>query len=138
MLGARVALFDGDHAAADSFLKRARTYAIAELDLPRLLIRACETELRRLRDDEVVSEAELNEILALHLRSRNVGCQDEVVFSIVNCLVRRGRAREAVQLAGEYFANHRRDGFAVPSYLLGAIRGLAQGLEIRQRDHSPS
>jgi DNA-binding SARP family transcriptional activator len=134
VLGARLATTQGRYDEAVAYIRRARAFSHSQLALPDLLLRCCELDLRLATVSDNVSDAQLNELLLLHLRARQFGLHDEVMATVVKCLERNGRASEARQRLQEYLRAYRRDGFPAPSWLVGVRREsdrtsvLARGL----------
>lgn len=122
LLGARLSAKEGSITRARSHLEDARSSSFSRLCLPALTIRACDLELRMLEGCEPCATFEVDELLALHGRSRTVGGQDDVVRALYNALRFHGRESEARALVREYLTLYRRDGYppdsgiAVPAY----------------------
>jgi tetratricopeptide (TPR) repeat protein len=119
ILGARLATLQGRYSEAASYIARARAFPHAQLAHPDLLLRCCELDIRLATESAGVGDVELEQLLALHLRARGLGLQDEVMATVVRCLDRADRSSEAQHLLREYLSTHRRDGFPVPSWLIG-------------------
>jgi hypothetical protein len=110
ILGARIAIHDAAHEEARRFIDMGRACPQACVDLPRMLLTACEIELQ-LATGEEFSDAGLQDLLSLHHRARALGGQDEVTTALVRALSTRGSLREAASLANEYLLYRRIDGF---------------------------
>jgi tetratricopeptide (TPR) repeat protein len=115
--GARLATRGRRYAEAQKYIDLARSCVQALLDLPRLCITACEIELRLAMGEESCSDEELREFLSLHLRARNLGCQDEVTLSLLRVLSVRGQTALAATLYESYVTTFRRDGFPIRTEL---------------------
>ena len=118
VLGARLALREGLLSAAQRHVEQARESPHATLDLPRMLWRACEIELRLARRERPCTETELEDLVVLHKRARGLGCHDEVMLAVFLSLRFYGRESEAMELLRAYLQHHRRNGFQVDSRLL--------------------
>src|SRR5256885_10453419 len=118
VLGARLALREGRPSAAQIHIACARESPNAGLDLPRLVWRACEIELRLEMRDCPCTETELEDLVWLHKRARGLGCHDEVMLAIFLSLRFYGRESEAMELVRAYLHHHRRDGFQIDSRLV--------------------
>jgi hypothetical protein len=116
-LGARICLFQGQHSEAAAYVERARRFPHARVPLPDLHLRCCELDLRLASGGTPVTDKELNELLGLHRRGRGFGLHDEVMLTLLECLAANDRGDEGRRLLEEYLRIHRRDGFAVPSWL---------------------
>jgi tetratricopeptide (TPR) repeat protein len=117
ILGARLSLREGYIAAAESHIEHARQTARAKLDLPRAFIQSCEIEIRHAKNEVLCTSEELQELVRLHKRSRNLGCHDEVMFAAFIALKESGLGSEAAELLENYVTSHRRDGFPLDSRL---------------------
>lgn len=122
LLGARLSAKEGRIELARDHLKDARSSDFGRLALPLLTIRACELELRLLEACEPCTPVEMEELLALHKRSRNLGEQDDVVRALYNALRFHRRETEAMTLVREYLTLYRRDGYPADSGLVVPAR----------------
>lgn len=122
LLGARLFAKEGNVDRARKHLEEARSSSFSRLSLPALTIRACDLELRLLEGCEPCTKLELDELLALHRRSRTFGGQDDVVRALQNALRFHGRESEALTLAREYLTLYRRDGYPPDSTLVPPAR----------------
>ena len=124
VLGARLALRDHDVELAKWYLDRAKTHDHAKLDLPRLFLKAADIELLVASGSTELLSGYLDEALDLYSRARNIGCQDDVVLSLLKAQELLGRHGQATALLGEYVGRYRRDGFSVPTALRAACDRL--------------
>jgi tetratricopeptide (TPR) repeat protein len=123
ILGARIALQDGDFESAKQFIGRARERIQASLDLPRMLLGACEIEVLLATDPQSCTDRLLSDLRALHERARCLGSQDEVVTALVRALNSKGRSADAAGLLNVYFRDRRRDGVPMRHELAELARG---------------
>lgn len=114
IVGAHVAISQNRLEDADRWLSKAQSCRQSTLPLPRLLSAACSIRLRSARGRQPCKEAELEELLSLHVRARNVGLQDDVMLAMILALNWFGRRAEATKLREEYLWVYRRDGFEAP------------------------
>ena len=121
VLGARLAIRDGRSNEAALHVQRARQSPSAKLELPRMLLLACEIELRDAAREELCTDAELEDLLALHQSGRQLGCHDEVMFALFTALRIRNREQQGIELLRTYVAHHRRDGFPLDSRLMRLV-----------------
>jgi len=119
VLGARLATTQRRYDEAAAAIRRARALPHSQLALPDLLLRCCDLDLRLATTNDTVADAELNDLLSMHLRARGFGLQDEVMATVIKCLDRNGESSAGRQLLQEYLHAYRRDGFPVPSWLAG-------------------
>jgi hypothetical protein len=117
VLGARLATSLGHYDESTAYIRRARTFGHAQMPLIDLLLRCCELDIRLATGNDAVPDAELNDLLSLHVRARGFGLQDEVMATVLKSLDRNGRSSEGQRLLQEYLRDYRRDGFPVPSWL---------------------
>src|SRR5438105_9878090 len=117
ILGARIAIHDRRHQLARRFIDQARECAQARANLPRMLLMACEIELRLATGEDACSDSELSDLISLHARARNLGGQDEVVTALLRALSSRGRPRNAASVLDNYLRNRRNDGLPLRSQL---------------------
>jgi hypothetical protein len=111
LLGARLCAREGHITAARNHLEAAKTSTFARLTLPKLTIGVCDLELRGLEGFEPGTAADLEDLLSLHMRSRGLGGQDDVVRGLCTALRYHGRESEALNLVTEYLTLYRRDGY---------------------------
>jgi len=109
VLGARLAIHDGDYDSASRLVDCARGSSHAKLDRPRLILCACQIELRLVAGLEPYSDSELDDFLSLYCRARSFGGVDEVVVSLVRAFAARGRSAEAASLLEGYVREYRRE-----------------------------
>ena len=111
LLAARLSLGEGRVDLARKHLEEATASSFARLASPQLSIRACDLEVRMSQGFPPCTTLELEELLALHKRSRSFGGQDDVVRALYNALRFHGREPEALTLVREYLTLYRRDGY---------------------------
>jgi hypothetical protein len=121
LLSARVAVDECRFDDAELSLRSARASGQSALELPRLIIDACEVEIRLARGLEPCTEPELSTLLNLYLRSRGIGRQDEPTFAVVSSLRHHKRFLEAGTLLRDYLEAYRRDGFPPSQQLVGLL-----------------
>ena len=113
VLGARLATVRKDFDEARRYIEVAHRCNQTALDLPRLSVLACETDLRIAEGQQACSDSELENFLSLHLRARNLGLQDEVTLALLRVLEQRGQPERALWLLQRYITDYRRDGFSL-------------------------
>ncbi|MFN8665787.1 MAG: AAA family ATPase [Gemmatimonadaceae bacterium] len=98
-------------------------FSKVEVDLPFLRhnMLANEVALGTLTGDIAPLRANVDELLSLHLKGRNMGRQDYLAEVLFDALKALGRRRLAARLGREYFGQHRRDVSAVRGALLPGI-----------------
>jgi tetratricopeptide (TPR) repeat protein len=126
IVGARLAVARREYGLAAEYIRRARVFPYARILLHKLWLRCCEIDLGLATGAEMVSDAELRELLELHRRARGLGLHDEVMATLLNCLDAKGRSEEATALLQAYLREHRRDGFPVPSWLAGRCDAFSE------------
>src|SRR5207248_200132 len=93
VLEANLAIVERQFDRAKECIECARNCRQSQLDLPRLLIAACDVRLRSAKGEEYITDAELATLISLHKRARGIGCQDEAMLAVLNAL--RWRERRA-------------------------------------------
>jgi len=111
LLGARLCAKEGDISGARKHLDSIKTTAFCQLTLPAFTTRVCDLELRLLEGRTPCAFCEMEELVALHKRSRALGEQDDVVRGLCNALTFHNQESTALTLVREYLALYRRDGF---------------------------
>src|SRR5207253_7327071 len=109
VLGARLAIHDGDYDSASRLIDCAGESSHAQLDRPRLILYACQVQHRLAAGLEACSDSELDDFLSLYCRARSFGGVDEVVASLVRAFAARGRPAAAAPLLEGYGGNLRRE-----------------------------
>jgi DNA-binding SARP family transcriptional activator len=101
------ALDEGDFAGAKAAVRQAADIPACRTGLSRLIVLALEVRVKQLADSYDCSNDELNELLEGHRLGKGTGHHDEVVVTIWNALVRKGRTDYANALVGDFVNNRR-------------------------------
>lgn len=126
IVGARLAIDDGQFAEAAMLIERGRRLPQACLDSPRMLLLACEIRKRFAEDGGSCSRSEFAELMTFHTRARHLGEQDEIALILLNELITCGERLEAERLLNDYLLR-RREGFEIR----GPLRQLSAQLQPR-------
>jgi DNA-binding SARP family transcriptional activator len=101
------ALDERDFAEARRALDLAGAIPAAKAGLARQIFLALEMRVKQVAESYDCTDAELQELLDGHALGKSVGFHDEMMVTLWNALVRRGRAPEANALVRDYVSRDR-------------------------------
>jgi hypothetical protein len=116
VVGARLAIHDGQFADATALIDRGRQLPQGRLESPRMQLLACDLKRRFLESGGSCSNAEFEELMRFHTRARNLGEQDEITLVLLHALMARGETLVAKELLSNYLLR-RRERFEIPGSL---------------------
>jgi len=103
LLGARLAIHDGDLTLAQNNIDLARNSPQSRMEWPRMQILSCEMDLRyKSKEAAPCSDEELESLRILHGRAQAYGGQDEIVLALARALVQRDRIMDAAAIVDGY------------------------------------